>query len=441
MPSGLTSGSFFTLRAIISRSASSSEIGPTLTTSSARGVIRSATSDSGPTNLMSRSVSRPVRRRASSTTVSVPTPVRAMMRTASLTRLLAAIECGSAMVPCCRRLTAATSRICGSISPARKPRSIPVHPPPRHDRHRGAVTIMFAGDRTLDGRISVKRVDSPRVGAGWEHAALGRQEIVEGTPRRRIEQVHLSSTWSCATRRGCETGRLAWHRERGLSPRVTVPHMRAYAVVTTASNQPGILSGVTKVLADRHANISHVDIIEHGDRVAELYLEFSVDADIEPIVRELGQVSGVTQVALTPSFSKIYGKRIIIMGGGAQVGQVALGAITEADRHNIRGERISVDTIPLVGESELASAVRAVVRLPRVRLLVLAGSLMGGDISKAVQEVRQKGLIVISLNMAGSVPDVADLVVSDPVQAGVMAVMAIADTATFDIVRQQKRKY
>ena len=55
------------------------------------------------------------------------------------------------------------------------------------------------------------------------------------------------------------------------------------------------------------------------------------------------------------------------MGGGAQVGQVALGAIAEADRHNIRGERISVDTIPLVGEMELAAAVRAVVRLPRVQ--------------------------------------------------------------------------
>jgi energy-converting hydrogenase B subunit Q len=72
---------------------------------------------------------------------------------------------------------------------------------------------------------------------------------------------------------------------------------------------------------------------------------------------------------------------------------------------------------------------------------VLAGSLMGGDISQAVSEVRSKGLIVISLNMAGSVPDVADLVVSDPVQAGVMAVMAVADTARFDIVRQQKRRY
>ena len=84
---------------------------------------------------------------------------------------------------------------------------------------------------------------------------------------------------------------------------------------------------------------------------------------------------------------------------------------------------------------------RAVVRLPRVRLLVLAGALMGGEITTAVEQVRRQGLIVISLNMAGSVPDAADLVVSDPVQAGVMAVMAIADTAKFDIVRQQKRRF
>jgi energy-converting hydrogenase B subunit Q len=32
-------------------------------------------------------------------------------------------------------------------------------------------------------------------------------------------------------------------------------------------------------------------------------------------------------------------------------------------------------------------------------------------------------------------------VVSDPIQAGVMAVMAVADTAKFDLVRQQKRRY
>ena len=90
---------------------------------------------------------------------------------------------------------------------------------------------------------------------------------------------------------------------------------------------------------------------------------------------------------------------------------------------------------------ELAAAVRSVVRLPRVRILVLAGSLMGGEIADAVEEVRRDGLYVISLNMAGSVPDVADLVVTDPVQAGVMAVMAVADTARFDLMRQLKKKY
>jgi energy-converting hydrogenase B subunit Q len=41
--------------------------------------------------------------------------------------------------------------------------------------------------------------------------------------------------------------------------------------------------------------------------------------------------------------------------------------------------------------------------------------------------------------MAGSVPEAADLVVTDPVQAGVMTVMAIADTAKFTIDRLQRR--
>jgi energy-converting hydrogenase B subunit Q len=43
--------------------------------------------------------------------------------------------------------------------------------------------------------------------------------------------------------------------------------------------------------------------------------------------------------------------------------------------------------------------------------------------------------------MAGSVPDAADLVVTDPVQAGVMTVMAIADTAKFTIDRLKKRVF
>ena len=54
-----------------------------------------------------------------------------------------------------------------------------------------------------------------------------------------------------------------------------------------------------------------------------------------------------------PTMYQVWGKRIIVVGAGAQVGQVAIGAIGEADRHNIRGEKISVDTIPIVGETNL----------------------------------------------------------------------------------------
>jgi energy-converting hydrogenase B subunit Q len=202
----------------------------------------------------------------------------------------------------------------------------------------------------------------------------------------------------------------------------------------------GILHQLTGVIARHQGDISSVEIIESrpGSRI---YFEIDLPSEPEPLTVELRQLPIVTAVEAVNTMQRIYGKRIIIVGGGAQVGQVAIGAISEADRHNIRGEHISVDTIPLVGEQPLAEAVRAVARLPRAKALVLAGSLMGGEIEKAVLEVRAAGLLVISLNMAGSVPDAADLVVTDPVQAGVMAVMAVAETAKFNVARLKQRVF
>jgi len=155
----------------------------------------------------------------------------------------------------------------------------------------------------------------------------------------------------------------------------------------------------------------------------------------------LAGLPGVAKVEPRNTLGQLFGKRVIVIGGGAQVAQVTLGAVSEADRHNLRGERISVDTIALVGEQVIADAVRAVADLPRAHILILAGSIMGGDISTAVQEIQAVGIPVIALNMAGSVPDVADLVVTDPVQAGTMAVRAIADTARFTLDRQRGRRY
>jgi energy-converting hydrogenase B subunit Q len=207
------------------------------------------------------------------------------------------------------------------------------------------------------------------------------------------------------------------------------------------ASAPGVLHQLTGVIARHRGDIRSISIIEDQPVNTRIYFELDLPGSSTALIRDLNSLDVVQSVTPVQSLQKIYGKRIIIMGGGAQVGQVALGAISEADRHNIRGEHISVDTIPLVGEQTLAAAVRACRRLPRVRALVLAGSIMGGDIENAVREVREEGLLVISLNMAGSVPDASDLVVTDPVQAGVMAVMAVADTAKFTIERLHRRVF
>lgn len=205
-------------------------------------------------------------------------------------------------------------------------------------------------------------------------------------------------------------------------------------------DRAGVLHDMTSVIVRHGAYIVSVDIVERGARSA-IYWELQSVDDEAAFLRDMEQLDVVDSVERLPSMFEVYGKRIIVVGGGAQVGQVALGAISEADRHNIRGEKISVDTIPVVGERDLANAVRAVGRLPRAAALVLAGALMGGEITRAVREVRQRGILVLSLNMAGSAPKAADLVVTDPVQAGVMAVMAVAQTARFDVARQRGRVY
>lgn len=203
------------------------------------------------------------------------------------------------------------------------------------------------------------------------------------------------------------------------------------ALRVIAEDRPGLLRDLSARVTAEGGNIALLSVETHG---GEARLTLEIEGPV-PSLTEFGRVEAV------PSQERVFGKRVIVMGGGAQVAQVAMGAISEADRHNLRGERISIDTIPLVGEVGLAEAVRAVARLPRAAILVLAGSIMGGEIAAAVRDLREGGIPVVSLNMVGSVPEAADLVVTDPVQAGVMAVMAIAHTAKFDLARVRGRRY
>src|SRR5437868_4761136 len=55
------------------------------------------------------------------------------------------------------------------------------------------------------------------------------------------------------------------------------PMSTVHAILATVSDRPGMLFGLTKVLADHQANIRYVDMHTSGGH-AEVYLEFSLDA-------------------------------------------------------------------------------------------------------------------------------------------------------------------
>jgi energy-converting hydrogenase B subunit Q len=205
----------------------------------------------------------------------------------------------------------------------------------------------------------------------------------------------------------------------------------------------GMLRDIAAVVAKQGGNIVYTQqfVLERGVNQGRALVYMEIDGEVEAMVEELQSMDSIYEVTVHQPFEKIYGARVIIIGGGAQVAQAAVGAVNEADRHNLRGERISVDTIPLVGEDPIADAVSAVGRLHRASILVLAGALMGGRITEEVRKLQEEGIPVIALKMAGSVPKQADLVVTDPIQAGTFAVMHVASTAVFDINRVKGKEF
>ena len=218
------------------------------------------------------------------------------------------------------------------------------------------------------------------------------------------------------------------------------------AINVICLDRPGMLRDIAGVVAKMGGNIVYTQqfVVERGinSGKASVYMEIDCPPeDVSRMIEELEGSDSIIEVSVHDPFEKIYGSRVIIIGGGAQVAQVAVGAVNEADRHNLRGERISVDTIPLVGEEAIADAVSAVSRLPRASILVLAGALMGGRITEEVARLQEGGIPVIALKMAGSVPSQADMVVTDPIQAGTFAVMHVASTAVFDIARVRGREF
>src|SRR5215472_17368243 len=110
------------------------------------------------------------------------------------------------------------------------------------------------------------------------------------------------------------------------------------AIVCRGLDRTGVLYEMSSVIVRHGGYIHSVDLLERGDRSAIYWELYRVD-DEDGLIQDLEALDVVSSVERVPSMLEVFGKRIIVIGGGAQVGQVALGAIAEADRHNIRGEK------------------------------------------------------------------------------------------------------
>ena len=215
-----------------------------------------------------------------------------------------------------------------------------------------------------------------------------------------------------------------------------------FALEIISDDKPGLIHEISAVIHKHEGNVAFFQSWNEYDGKSHTLLQIDNDCCEKTITENLYKIKEVNTIKHIPTNIKTWGKRIIIIGGGAQVASVASGAIAEADRHNIRGETISVDTTAIVGEEAIANTILAVGKLHRAGMLVLAGALMGGKITKAVKTLREEyGIPVIALSMAGSVTKEADLVITDPTEAGVMAVMLISNVGKFNLLQVEGRKY
>src|SRR5215208_879833 len=133
----------------------------------------------------------------------------------------------------------------------------------------------------------------------------------------------------CATKKQTLFGTLAPHGERGgvaFPLRGGAPvsetagrYDRLLALMIQTPDEPGILHELTRVILEHRANITYVDIAERREDGSTIYFELEDVPDPATLIFDLNALSIVRAVERAPSFQKVYGKRIIVIGGGAQV--------------------------------------------------------------------------------------------------------------------------
>src|ERR1035437_1860415 len=92
-------------------------------------------------------------------------------------------------------------------------------------------------------------------------------------------------------------------------------------LVVHAVGKTGVLHQLTGVIARHEGDITSVEILDNLPEKARTYFEVVLPGDAGALIDDLKELAIVRAVELVKTLDKIYGKRIIIMGGGAQGGQ------------------------------------------------------------------------------------------------------------------------
>jgi energy-converting hydrogenase B subunit Q len=95
-------------------------------------------------------------------------------------------------------------------------------------------------------------------------------------------------------------------------------------ILVQATGRTGVLHQLTGVIARHEGDITSVEILDNWPAEARTYFEVVLPGGPDALLEDLRKLTIVRSVEIVKTLQKIYGKRIIIMGGGAQVGQVPM---------------------------------------------------------------------------------------------------------------------
>src|SRR5260370_921599 len=92
-------------------------------------------------------------------------------------------------------------------------------------------------------------------------------------------------------------------------------------LLVATRDEPGVLYRISEAIFKHGANITYIAGGSSADS-AELQLEVTGAGDQAMLIADLGGLQGITKESRVPTFQVIYGKRVIVIGGGAQGGGV-----------------------------------------------------------------------------------------------------------------------